>query len=464
MTKPRTLRHNADCESSILGGILLRNEILHSLDTLRTDDFYDRKHQVVFEAMRNLEAAERPIDVVTVEAEIERAGKLDAIGGVAFLGELALRVPTVDNVVHYAREVQQLARVRRLTIAGSELVERSYDPDANPEELLAMANALLSKLDDARPNESGSVGSFVKRRVRELEQQWEARARGEVIWSGAPTGVKALDKKIGGYPFGDVTIVAGRPGMGKTSFVMAGVDATTTAGFGAHVFSPEGGWRMYADRCLSRAAGISVEKLRSGDVEPGQTRDIGAAMMRYALRANWELDPTGGLSADEIVRRVRAKKKQLRTRMVVVDYLNILRRDPRLNENAALEEIVNTFGQAAPNDDIAWVLLCQLNRDVEKRPDKRPNASDLRGSGALEQVARLIIGCYRGSYYYADAKKGIDYECPPNAVCASEGESCSHAPTQEQFEQTFQALLMKNNNGDTGRVFCSWRSETTEIW
>lgn len=466
MTRTRVLRHNLDAEASVLGGIILRNDLLTELDTLETDDFYHHPHKVVFEAMRNLEAADKPIDVVTLENEVEKQGKLESLGGVAFFGALALRVPTADNVREYAGIVQKLSRVRRLTLAASELTERSYEADADPEELLSMAHAVLSKLDDGRRDESEPIGAFVKRRIKELEKMWEAKARGEQVWMGAPTGVRGLDKRIGGgYPFGDVAIIAGRPAMGKSSLAMAAVDATTHTGFGAHVFSAEGGWRMYTDRCISRGAGISVDKLRSGELTTDDARGVSHAMMRYALRPNWELEPTGGLTAAEIVRRVRKHKKRLKTRLVVVDYLNILKRaSPKMSENEALEDIVNTFAQAAPNDDIAWLLLCQLNREVEKRPDKRPTMSDLRGSGALEQAARVIVCPYRGSYYYDEPKRHIDYECPPNALCSSDSSTCSHAPTPEQFAQMFQALIVKNNNGDTGRVFANWRAETTEVW
>jgi len=460
----RVLRHHLDAEASILGGVILRNEVLAELDTLEIDDFYHHQHKVVFEAMRNLEVAQQPIDVVTLEAEIGKKGKLGAVGGIAFLGELALRVPTVDNVLAYADLVRKASQMRQLTLTTSELCEQTYEEDADPDELVSMAFASLSKIENRRVETAGPIGEVIKRRVRELEEQWAAKARGEVVWLGAPTGVKALDRKIGGYPFGDVAMIAGRPGMGKSALALAATEATVAAGFGVDVYSSEGGERMYADRLIARKAKVAIEKLKTGDLSPAESSRISHAMMWYGQRSHlWRLDDRGGLSAVDIVRSVRKHRRKLKTRLVVVDYLQILKRREGASENEALEEIINVFGQAAPGDDIAWLLVSQLNRDVEKRPDKRPQKSDLRGSGALEQVARLIVAPYRGSYYYDDPKRDVDYECTCQRTCARDA-YCPSTPTAEQFESTAQVLVVKNNNGPEGRVFASWNGPTTEIW
>ncbi len=456
----RTLRHNLDAEASVLGGIILRSDVLVELDTLEIDDFYHHQHKVVFEAIRNLEAKAQPIDVVTLENEIEKRGKSEAIGGIAFLGELALRVPTTDNVIAYAKLVQEAAQVRRLTTTASEILEATYDTNADAGELLSEAHAKLSAIDDGKGPSGGSAGELVKRRIQELEQQWAAAARGEQVWLGAPTGVKALDKKIGGYPFGDVSMIAGRPGMGKTALAIGAAEATVEADFGVHVFAPEGGWRMYADRLISRRAKVAIEKLRNGNLQGDEASRISHAMMWYQRRAErWHIDDRGGLTAVDIVRAVRKMRRKLKTRLVIVDYLQILKRRDKASENEALEEIINVFGQAAPGDDIAWLLVSQLNRDVEKRNDKRPQMSDLRGSGALEQVPRLIVFPYRGAYYYDEPKRDIDYEC---STCAHD-DRCFHAPSVESFMATAQVIVGKNNNGEPGRVFASWRGETTEI-
>jgi replicative DNA helicase len=448
----RAPRFNMDAEASVLGGLLLKPQVLIELPTLEVEDFYHHQHKVVFEAMRNLDAAQKPIDIVTVETEVKKRGKLDAIGGnAALLGELSLRVPTVDNIIAYTAIIQADAQIRRLAVTSTDIAAQCYDPAADAEELVTSAIAQLSMLGNTKVESGGGVGDLVKRRVREFEELWAAQARNEHVWLGAPTGIKALDREIGGYPFGDVAMIAARPGMGKTAAALAATAATVEAGFGVHVFAPEGGWRMYTDRLIALRARVPIKKLKSGQLSSDEASRISHAMMWYGRRNDmWHLDDRGGYTAVDIVRQVRKWRRKLKTRLVVVDYLQILKRRPGVSENDAIEEIVNVFGQVAPGDDIAWLLVSQLNRDVEKRPDKRPQMSDLRGSGALEQVARLIVFPYRGAYYYPEPREGIDYDG-------------DHPPTIEQFQATVQLIVGKQNNGETGRVFANWNGSLVEM-
>lgn len=465
--------HNLDAEASVLGGVILGGakrkpeEVLALLATLEVDHFYDHKHKVVFAAMRNLESVGTPIDVVTLEVEIEKMGKLPAIGGIGFLGELALRVPTADNVVAYAEITIDKARIRALMEAAGEVLEKGYRNDLSADELLDGVLTAITRIEVTRGEETIELPTLLERRQAELEAMAVARARGETALVGLPTGIEKLDAQVGGYPLGDLTILAARPAMGKTAMAMAAVEATTAAGFDAHVFSAEGGWRMYADRVLSKGSGIPVARVRSGDITSASDAGrLAEAMVRYRKRDNWALDPRADLTPREIVRCVRARlmkrsKAGVKTKtLVVVDYLNILARPAGdMNENDAFNEMITTLAKAAVNDDVAYLVLAQLNRDCEKRDDKRPRKSDLRGSGALEERARLIVSPYRGSEYYDEPRRDIDYdcECPPKAMCVC-------APTVEQWKQTVQILLLKNNNGPTGRAFANWRPETTEMW
>lgn len=456
----RVLPHNLDAEASILGGILLRNAVLVELDQLEVEDFYDHKHKVVFEAMRRLQAHDRPIDIVTLEVEIAKGGKLEAIGGIAFLGELTLRVPTADNVVAYTATVRDHAMLRRLALAAGELIERIYTGADDAQELLGDAMQMLAQLDRARPDDASPIGDLALRRMRELELLAAARARGELAITGVPTGIKGLDKRLGGWQFGIVNLLAARPAMGKTATALASTDAATAAGYATHVFALEDGWRALTDRCLSRESGISAERLRQGDVRPENVRDLSNAITKLVLRTNWLVDDRAGLSATEIVRSVRRHRSRLGTRLVVVDYVQLVRRTPGLSENEALDEIITTFATAAKADDLAYLVLSQLNRKVEERIDKRPQMADLRGSGALEERPKIIVGQYRGIEYHANPKRHIDYDCD----CDGDVQACGHVPDPDTFAKMCQLLVLKNSNGQTGRVFASWRGETTEIW
>jgi replicative DNA helicase len=450
----------------MLGGILLRNDVLSQLDVLEVEDFYDYRHKVVFQAMRNLEATARPIDVVTLENEITKAGKLDAIGGPAFLGELTLRVPTVDNVVAYAEIVVEKHQARKLMMTASEIVERGYEPDLDIAEYLDAAEAQIlaatarrSKADDA-----ASVGTLVRRRLRELDEIAAARARGEQALTGVPTGIPALDSVVGGWQYGVVNLLCARPAMGKSATALASAEATAETGSGVHVFSLEDSWRAYADRNLARRSGVPAERIRTAELQRQDLGPLVNAVAQLKRHDRWILDERGGLSAQEIIRSVRRHCKRLQTRLVIVDYVQLVRRAPRLDENAAIDEIMTAFAAAAKDaadGPVAWLVLSQLNRKVEDRTDKRPQMADLRGSGALEERAKVIVGQYRGAYYGSEPKRDIDYECScapktPNAACP-------HRPGEHDFERQLQYLLLKNNQGRTGRVFATWSGPTMEI-
>jgi len=450
---------NLDAEASVIGGVILRNDALLLLPDLETDDFYDPRHKIIWQAIRNLEAAQKPIDVVTVEDEIERQGKLDAMGGIAYLGELTLRVPVVENVVAYARIVQEKSTTRKLILVASELFEKGFEDGLEVDEYLSGAMSSLAKLDRAKPDRTLRVGDMVKRRITEHELAAAAKTRGETVLSGIPSGIAELDAKYGGYPIGDLVILAARPAMGKTAMAMASVDAATLAGFGALVFSNEGGWRMYADRLIARASGIGVQRLRAGDFQLGDSQAIANALLKFHKRTNWMLDDRGGLSANEIIRTARRWKAELGLRLVVVDYVQVIKGNTRgLDENARLDEIVTAFSQAALQDDVTYLVVSQLNRKVEDRTDKRPQLADLRGSGSLEERPRMIVSPYRGSYYYDTPKQGVDFEC----ACIV-GAPCSHIPSPKEFEELVQVLVLKNNNGATGCAKAHWKAETTEM-
>lgn len=460
----RVLPHNIEAEASILGGVLLRNQVLADVPELEPADFYDHRHRVVFQAMRDLEVAARPIDVVTVEHEIGKTGKLEAVGGVAFLGDLTLRVPIAENVVAYAAIVSELAQARAVAVAASEIVERCYEPDLDVREYLDDAEAKILKVSArrGRADDAAPIGALVRRRMRELDEIAGARARGETALTGVPTGIRSLDEAIGGWQRGVVNLVAGRPAMGKSAVALAAAEAVAEAGDGVHVFSLEDSWRAYADRNLARRSGVPAERIRQANLQRQDLAPLTAAIGALKRHDRWIFDDRGGLSAADILRAVRRHRERLRTRLVIVDYVQLVRRNPRLDENAALDEIVTAFAAAAKDCDgaIAWLVLSQLNRKVEERADKRPLLSDLRGSGALEERAKVAVALYRGAYYHAEPQKEIDYDCS----CAGKAptSACPHRPSAEDFERQLQILLLKNNNGQTGRAFATWRGPTME--
>jgi replicative DNA helicase len=452
--------HLRDLEQCVLGAVLLRASNLDVLPTLDAADFHDLRARACWAAVRALEAAGQPIDVATIEAQLAKDGRLDAVG-VAYLGDCAMRVPTVENAVEYARLIRDASLARQVRVALSETLERIVRDRLGGAEALSMALAAVSMLDTEQPDEAAAIGEWVKQRVKQLEQIAEERATGRVTMTGYPTGVAALDERIGGWQPSIASIVAARPGMGKSSLALATADASSQAGFGVHVFSLEDSRAAYADRSMARQSGVSAESMRNMTITRQERADLAPAIARLHFRKHWLVDDRSGLTAEEIVRSVRRRKRQNATRVVIVDYIQLLAwpRDAR-SAHEALTANITTLADAAKQDGMAYVVLSQLNRGVEQRADRRPQLSDLRESGSLEERSKCVVGLYRGAYYGGDPRRGIDFDC----ACKGGEENDPHAPTPDEWEAQLQAIVLKNSNGRTGRVWAGWHGPTTKVW
>lgn len=446
--------HTAALEAGILARILLRPETINELPALEPDDFFDLRNRAVFAAMRNLEARSLPIDVVTVVAEVAKLhGHSDNVN-LQYLGTLTLDTPGAEDAREYARQLHQLALARRLTVELSDVLATAKRTQMDGHELLSAALAVLSKADAEQADDARPISRVTQDRLRQLMQIAEDRATGKSTMTGFPTGVEKLDTFMGGVQPGIVTIVAGRPGMGKSSFGLSIADGASAAGFGVHLFSLEDTEEAYADRAISRSSGVPAEDLRNARIEQGQRTDLARAVTHMRGR-RWIVDGRSGITADELVRSVRRHRKENATNVVIVDYIQLVKRPPRISPHEALSEIVTTLADAAKHDRMAYVVMSQLNRDIEKRQDKRPHLSDLRESGSLEERAKCVIGLYRGAYY-GGPQKGIDY---------GDGfaEGHVHCPTNSEHAATVQLDVLKNSNGRTGTVWARWDGPTTRI-
>jgi replicative DNA helicase len=412
----RVLPHRPAAEASILGGVLLRPEVLALLSTLEPDDFYDPRHKIVFEAIRGLEAASKPIDVVTLETEIERMGKLEAIGGVAFLGELALRVPTADNVEAYAADVVDARVLRDVAVRLSEIVEEIYLDDTSGEEIIHLTNASLMQIRVAAEAPVLTMGQLAATEADRVVADVQARARGELVYAGVPTGVSAIDERCGGNPIGVMTLVIARPATFKTSVAMSFAKAAKTiADMDSLLCSYEDAGLSFGQRALAQETGFATERIRARKLDAGA--DLGAFVRgagRAMARQESFLD-CSGWSVEQLVRRVRRENVRRvslgkpRLRQILVDYIQKMptpewarTRDEGVSH---ISRVLSTF---ASTDDLAVVAFCQLNRDVEKRDDHRPRLSDIRDSGSLEQDGKMIYGIYYPCKY--DAKNHDESE------------------------------------------------------
>lgn len=406
----RVLPHQLDAEASILGGVILRNEVLTQLDTLEVDDFYDMRHKIVFAAIRALEAGAKPIDVVTLENEIDKQGKLDAIGGVAFLGELALRVPTADNVVAYAEIVSDKHQARKLMLAASEISERGYEDGLEVRDYLDDAEAKIFEVTQRRDKTGPEP---LKGLVKKVFSSLDERFKSPDGITGVPTGFHDLDLRTAGLQPTELIILAARPAMGKTSFAMSlAQSAATAGGWPCLVFSLEMSSTQLAERMLCSEARVDSSALRRGQLQRQDMTNLTYAAASLA-KAPILIDDTPALSLREVrarARRFRSDKALFAGKkfgLILIDYLQLMRGSPqaaKASREQEISEISRGLKGLAKELDCPVLALSQLNRSLEQRTDKRPQLSDLRESGAIEQDADVILFIYRDVVYNKDAE------------------------------------------------------------
>jgi replicative DNA helicase len=452
--------HLRDLEQCVIGAVLLSASVIDLLPSLACEDFHDFRARGCWEAIRSLQSAGHPVDTATIESALAKSGRLDAIG-LSYVAECAMRVPSAENAVEYARLIRDASLSRQVRVALSDVLESIKRDRMGGAESLSLALAAMSKLDTEQPDDAVSIGEWVRQRLAQLEVIAQERASGKTTMTGFPTGVAELDATIGGWQPGIVSIVAARPAMGKSSLALATADASSQAGFGVHVFSLEDSRSAYADRSMSRQSGVPAESMRNATMSREQLASLSPAIGRLRRRPQWLVDDRSGITADEVVRSVRRRKRQNATRVVVVDYIQLLKW-PRESKSAhdAITANVTTLADAAKQDGIAYVVLSQLNRAVEQRADKRPQLADLRESGSLEERSKCVVGMYRGSYYGGEPKRGIDYDCG----CQGDESRDQHKPSQHAWDGQLQCLVLKNSNGRTGRVWAGWDGSLTKVW
>lgn len=404
----RVLPHSLDAEASVLGGILLRNEVLSQLDTLSEEEFYDPRHRAVFAAIRSLEEKSKPIDEVTLEEELAQMGKLEAVGGVAFLGELALTVPTADNVGHYAQIIQDKSAARRLMLAASEVAARGYEEYGDVRDYLDEAEVKIFEV--TQRNQRGGpepLKSLLKNVFSALDHRFAAD--GGI--TGLPTAFTELDERTAGLQPTELVVLAARPAMGKTSFALSiAQNAAIGGGWPALVFSLEMSAMQLAERMLCSEARVDSAALRRGILQRQDMTNLTYAANNLS-KAPILIDDTPAMSLREVRARARrfiSNRELVGDKgfgLIVVDYLQLMRGSSQRAQHSReqeISEISRGLKSLAKELGCPVLALSQLNRGLESRTDKRPQLADLRESGAIEQDADLILFIYRDVVYHPD--------------------------------------------------------------
>jgi len=445
MTAP-VLPHSLDAERAVLGAILFSGRTLESVvDVLAPGDFYHPAHEAVYQAALALNAASQPVDILTVSEHMRAAdtiGKIRAQGGEAYLAEMSSSVATVENIAHHAAIVREKAQRRRIILTFSGLRDRAMSEQEDVGAALEQVEAALTEI--TRPNQRiarRSLDAWCADEAHTLRQRHKEKKKRP----GACTGFWELDDYTAGWQPGDFDVVAARPSMGKTAFVMSSaVNGATADGTPHLLLSAEMSGGAIAQRAISSGAEIPLGTLRHRGLayknEPS-VRDMLARWRREGARLPVQVAECRSPTLAEIRREVRRWHREIGGRMGVVwlDYLQLVRAvskgNRQQNREREVAEISAGLKEIAQELKVAMVALSQLSRGCEEREDKRPVSSDLRDSGALEQDADLIVCLYREEHY---------------------------KPRTDKVGQA-EALIRKQRNGPTGTVLLRYEAPYTRF-
>ncbi|MEO0321558.1 MAG: replicative DNA helicase [Myxococcota bacterium] len=398
-----------DAERAVLGGILLQNQAMNVvMEILERDAFYSEANAQIFEAMRGLFGRSQPIDHVTLREELVTQQKLQAVGGDEYLLALTESLPTVANIEAHAHIVSEKAVVRRLITACHEIAASGYGDYGEIEGFLDQAESSVFAVAKQRArNPYEHVREVVMRTFEEIN---EMAKRGDAI-TGTPTGFDRVDKMTAGMHPGDLIIIAGRPGMGKTAFALnVGLNACVARREAVAIFSLEMPKEQLVKRMLCSEARVDGSRLRTGQLLKDDWPKLANAAGILSELPIF-IDDTPAISVLELRAKARRLKSEAGLGLLVVDYLQLMRSGSRNDSREQeISEISRSLKALAKELSIPIVALSQLNRGVESRgnKDKRPQLSDLRESGAIEQDADTIWFIYRDEVYNKDTEdRGI---------------------------------------------------------
>lgn len=389
---------NLDAEKSLLGAMLLdKDTIVKVADIIRPDDFYDERHGYIAGAIFELYQNHQPADVVTVTEILSSNGKLVEVGGATKLAALTAGTPSAAHAVQYAEIIANKATLRRLISASSIIAEIGFSSDLKLDEALDRAEQTLFSV--SRRNAKNSfiqVKDVLTDTFERIDNLHENRGQ----LRGVPTGFKDLDNLLAGLQGSDLVIIAARPSMGKTSLAInMALNAARDGHFAVGVFSLEMSKEQLVDRLISSQSGIDAWKLRTGNLAADDFDLLSDAMGKLADAAIF-IDDSAFMNVMEIRTKARRLKTEKGLDVLIIDHLQLMEgssnKESRVQE---MSEISRSLKALAKELDIPVIAISQLSREVEKRPRKIPQLSDLRESGSIEQDADVVMFVYREDYY-----------------------------------------------------------------
>jgi replicative DNA helicase len=395
---------NIDAERSTLGSMLLEKEAIEKgTELLKPEDFYREAHRVIFEVITHLSNKGEPIDIITVSEELTRRNMLDKVGGIAYLTALANAVPTAANIEYYAKIVAEKSLLRSIISVATTIVGMGYEGAEDVNMILDEAEKQIFQITQRR-NTKGfvSLRNILIETFERIEKLYESK--GGV--TGLPTGFTDFNRMTAGLQPSDLIILAARPSMGKTTFALnIAQSASVDQKIPVVIFSLEMSKEQLALKLLCSEAGVDNQRIRTGTLMDSDWPRLSHALGSLSEAAMF-IDDTPGISALDIRARARRIKAEYGLGLIVIDYLQLMQSKNRSeNRQQEVSEISRTLKSLARELNVPVIALSQLSRAVEQRTDKRPNLSDLRESGSLEQDADLVAFLYREDYYNPDTDK-----------------------------------------------------------
>ena len=432
----RVMPHSTEAEQSVIGSMLMDSEAIRvAADVLTKDDFYTAQYGLLFDAMVVLEKEGKPADIVQVQDKLKQMGAPEEIAGVDFLREILGTVPTSANIKHYAKIVKDKSTARKLIRAAQKIENDCYEGKLELDDLLFQSEKGVTSITQSNGGDEFTPVSEVV--IEALDRMAKAANAGGQI-TGIPTGFKHLDYKTAGLQNSDFILVAARPSMGKTAFVLniaqhvAVKNHTTTA-----IFSLDMSKLQLVNRLISMESKVDSKNIRTGNLSPAEWSSVADGASRIG-NSSLIIDDTPGISVGALRSKCRKFKRDYNLGLIIIDYIQLMSGggNSNISRQQEVADISRALKGIARELNVPVIALSQLSRQVESRDNKRPMLSDLRESGAIEQDADVVMFIYRDEYYNKDKaeNKGIA-----------------------------EIIIAKQRNGPTGTVDLAWIADLTKF-
>jgi len=426
--------HNLEAEQYVLGSMLLDREIIVTISSIiKREDFYSEAHKEIYTAICELFEKSEPVDIITVAEELNKKGILEKVGGIDYITNLMIGVPTTVNVMHYARIIEEKSILRKLIRISGKIIEKSFEQSEEVEHILDFAEKNIFDIIEKRSShEFVPIKEVLFNAFDRIEFLY--KNKGKIV--GVPTGFSELDNKTSGFNPSDLILIAARPSMGKTSFALnIALHAAVREKIPVAIFSLEMSKEQLVQRMLCSEAFVDFMKLRTGNLEEEDWERL-ARVLAPLSEAPIYIDDTPAISVSELRAKARKLKIEKGLGLVMVDYLQLMQGNSnRENRQQEISEISRSLKALARELNVPVVALSQLSRAPESRSDHRPQLSDLRESGAIEQDADLVLFLYRDEYYHPDTDK----------------------------KNIAEVIIAKQRNGPTGVIELAWLGQYTKF-